>query len=320
MASSTEIRRRGLLAGSIAAAAATVGLLGSGRSQPPRAAVTPTGSPASDVQLRWLGNNSWEIRFGAVVVLIDPWLTRFKTGTYQPGGADPNTPIVSMPERIDPYVEKADLILLTHGHYDHISDIPYIAHRTGATVLGNETHLNLLRSMGAPEEQLCCVTGGEYIQYDGFTVRVLRSLHSFSGVRRKVAFAGTHTAAIPQPPQVISDLVEGGTLSYEIDVANRFQMINFGSSNFLENELTKIQADLVFVQPGSETIPRYLSRLLSALDYPRYVVPTHWDDFDLPLDQPAHDWGGLQGLQEGIASVSPKSKFVVFDHLESFTP
>jgi hypothetical protein len=26
-------------------------------------------------------------------VVIDPWLTRFKTGTYTKAGADPNTPI-----------------------------------------------------------------------------------------------------------------------------------------------------------------------------------------------------------------------------------
>jgi L-ascorbate metabolism protein UlaG (beta-lactamase superfamily) len=317
---SRTFRRRSLLVGSAAAAATVAGFVAPSWGQPRPAAVPLIRSIASGVQLRWLGNNGWEIRFADVVVLIDPWLTRFKTGTYLPGGADPKTPLVSQPERIDPHVTKADLILLTHGHYDHITDIPYIARRTGATVLGDETHLNLLRAMGAPEEQLSCVSGGEYIQFKGFTVRVLPSLHSLSGPRRKVAFAGTRTLAISPPPKVISDLVEGGTLSYAINVADHFQMVNFGSSNFLEHALAGLQADLVFVQPASEAVPQYLPRLLSTLGHPRFVVPTHWDDFDLPLDEPARDWGGLPGLQAGVASVSPNSKFVMVDHLEGFVP
>ncbi len=314
---SHTFRRRSLLAGSTVAAAAVTGLVTQNWGQTSPASAPLIQSIPPDVQLRWLGNNGWEIRFADVVVLIDPWLTRFKTGTFSPSGADPTAPLVSMPERIDPHVSKADLILVTHGHYDHITDIPYIARRTGATVLGNETHLNLLRSMGAPEEQLSCVNGGEYIQFKGFTVRVLPSLHSLSGARRKVAFAGTRTLPTPEPPKVISDLVEGGTLSYAINVADRFNMVNFGSSNFLEYSLAGLQADLAFVQPANEAVPHYLPRLLSNLGNPRFVVPTHWDDFDFPLNEPARDWGGLKGLQAGVASVSPTSKLVMFDHLES---
>jgi hypothetical protein len=70
---------------------------------------------------------------------------------------------------------------------------------------------------------------------------------------------------VSEPPKVISDLVEGGTLSYAINVADRFNMVNFGSSNFLEYSLAGLRTDLVFVQPASEAIPHYLPRLLSSL-------------------------------------------------------
>lgn len=55
------------------------------------------------------------------------------------------------------------------------------------------------------------------------------------------------------------------------------------------------------------TIHDYVSRLMHTLDYPRWVLPTHWDDFDYPLDQPTVDWGGLVPLQEALAAASPKT-------------
>jgi L-ascorbate metabolism protein UlaG (beta-lactamase superfamily) len=274
---------------------------------------------ASGVTLRWLGNNSWELRFGGTTVLIDPWLTRFRTGTYGPSGADPETPITSDPATIDRYVTRADLVLVTHGHYDHLPDVPYIAQRTGATVLGTETHLNLLRALGAPGDQLSEVRGGEHIQFDGFAVQVLRSAHSLSGPRRRVTYAGTRPAAPPPRPQVIRELVEGGSLAYMVTVGGT-AVLDLGSANYVRRELEGLRPDVVLLQPGGATVVDYVGELMEALGRPPVVVPTHWDDFDFPLDEPARDWGGLEALRAAVRSVSPRTDFVVVDHLEELTP
>src|SRR5207302_1030774 len=81
------------------------------------------------------------------VILIDPWLTRFHTGTYTSAGADPNTPLRVDTGLIDGYGLRADQILVTHGHYDHLTDVPHLAATTGATVFGTESHANLLRAL-----------------------------------------------------------------------------------------------------------------------------------------------------------------------------
>jgi L-ascorbate metabolism protein UlaG (beta-lactamase superfamily) len=39
----------------------------------------------------------------------------------------------------DSHVKRADFILVTHTHYDHVLDVPYIATKTGATVIGTES-------------------------------------------------------------------------------------------------------------------------------------------------------------------------------------
>ncbi|MGF1429873.1 MBL fold metallo-hydrolase [Kitasatospora sp. LaBMicrA B282] len=279
---------------------------------------------SSGVRLRWLGNNGWEISFGAeekpTTILIDPWITRFHTGTYTPQGADPTTPITVDTGLIDGLGLRADQILVTHGHYDHLPDVPYLAARTGATVLGTETHVNLLTALGAPEEQLSVVHGGEYLQFDGYTIQVINSVHSMTGPRSRVPFPGTRPGSPPPRPQVISDLVEGGTLAYLITIGDRLGILDHGGANYDAHQLAGLTPDVLLVQPGGASVPEYVPRLLDVLDHPPYVIPTHWDDFDQPLGRPARDWGGLDALETAVRRASPAARFVRLDHLETFTP
>src|ERR687890_193823 len=76
------------------------------------------------------------------------------TGTFAPEGAGPKTKLVIKPEVIDKHLGTADAILVHHGHYDHMADVPYVAKKTQATVLCTETHANLLRAMKTPDELL----------------------------------------------------------------------------------------------------------------------------------------------------------------------
>ncbi|QKV78988.1 MBL fold metallo-hydrolase [Amycolatopsis sp. Hca4] len=306
----TGISRRGLFGAGAAAAAILAGAPGLARA-------------ASGMTLRWWGNNGWEIRIGAKTILIDPWLTRFKTGTYTSAGADPHTPLSVNKALIDGYLDRgylhADHILVTHGHYDHLTDVPYLAERTGATVIGTETHLSLMAALGAPEDQLSIATGGEDLTFDGYTIRVLRSLHSATGPRARVAFPGTRSLSRRDRPRVIADLLEGGTLAYVVSGGGA-SVLDFGGANYIESELAGLRPDVVLLPPGGAKVTDYVPRLLRVLGNPRCVAATHWDDFDLPLGR-AHDPnGGLEVLRKAVAAASPGSEFVVLDHLGEFTP
>ncbi|WP_280367125.1 MBL fold metallo-hydrolase [Nocardia wallacei] len=311
----TDLNRRRLFGvGAAAAAALTAACASRGG-----------GPAASDATLRWWGNNGWEIRIGGKSVLIDPWLTRFRTGTYGKDGADPRTPLSVDTALIDAHLAaglRADHILVTHGHYDHLTDVPYLAQRTGATVLGTETHLNLLAALGTPESQLALVTGGEDLAFDGYSIRVLRSLHSELGARAQIPYPGTRPGlgvVKLERPQVIGDLVEGGTLAYQV-TGGGVSMLNFGGSNYIESEVAGLRPDVVMLPTGGAKVRDYVTRLLRAVGHPRYVLPTHWDDFDYPLAEPARDAGGLEPLRGAVAAASPDSEFVVLGHLQSFTP
>ncbi|ONI67050.1 MBL fold metallo-hydrolase [Kribbella sp. ALI-6-A] len=304
------VSRRGVLRG---AAVAAVGVAGSAAGL--RAATADErAAERQPVELTWWGNHAWQIRCGDSVVLTDPWLTRFRTGTYAPEGADASTRIVSKPSVIDKYVTKADAILVHHGHYDHLPDVPYVARRTKATVFGNETHLNLLRALRAPEDQLSQVVGGEYLPFSGFTIEVFRSLHSCGGARHQFAFPGTRPGAVPAKPRTIADLVEGGTLAYVITIGG-LRILSLSTAGFDPVAMKDLQVDVVLAAPGGE--PGVTDRLLATLKPVPLVIATHWDDFDEPLDEPAVDWGGLAKLRASV--VASGAEFRTVDHLQSIT-
>jgi L-ascorbate metabolism protein UlaG (beta-lactamase superfamily) len=315
----TGLSRRGLFGAGAAAATILAGVSAASAAPAPRG--------TSRMTVRWWGNNGWEIRVpgstGTKTILIDPWLTRFKTGTYTPAGADPRTPLSVNKALIDGYLDRgelrADHILVTHGHYDHLTDVPYLAKRTGATVFGTETHLSLMAALGAPEDQLAIASGGEDLTFDGYSIRILRSLHSATGERARVPFPGSRPLSRRDRPRVIEDLFEGGTLAYAVSGGGA-SVVDFGGSNYVESELAGLRPDVVLLPVGGAKVTQYVPRLLRTLGNPRFVAATHWDDFDLPLGQ-AHDPnGGVEVLRKAVTAASPASEFVVLDHLGSFTP
>ncbi|THV26545.1 MBL fold metallo-hydrolase [Glycomyces paridis] len=310
--STPSLRRRGLLKGTGAAAIATAA--GGGGLAAAQAA-SPT------VRLRWLGTNAWELSTDTATVLIDPWVSRFPTGAYTPEGADPETEIEVHRDVVDEHLPKADTILVTHGHWDHIADVPYVAEKTGATVLGTETHLNLLRAMDAPAEQLSQVVGGELYRFTNeagaeYTVEVFKSSHSTRGEHKQIQFGGTLPGRAPKRPKRIKDLVEGGSLTYLVDFGG-VSFFNLGSASFHEHEIEGIRPTVLFLQPGGGHSPDFVERLLAATGYPPYVVASHWDDFDEPLTEPAEIGADWRPLRDRVAAASPDTEFIVIDHLES---
>jgi len=94
--------------------------------------------------LTWHGHAAFEITTPAGhIVLIDPWLN------------NPLNPLVK--DKQDPieHIAKADYILLTHGHFDHVGDAVAIAKKTGAKLVANfELGTNLVKLQGFPKEQI----------------------------------------------------------------------------------------------------------------------------------------------------------------------
>jgi L-ascorbate metabolism protein UlaG (beta-lactamase superfamily) len=178
----------------------------------------------AQVFLEYLGAAGWRISDGTTVILIDPYLSRI-IGPPPPGRPFFRSPgdtrrvygwdDVAEPNlaAIDSHVQGADFILVTHTHYDHALDVPYIARKTGATIIGTESTNNVLRAYNVPEQQLITVRGGEDYEFGRLSVKVIPSLHS--PLDHKHLFSSAIAPAGMKAPLSLRQIhPEGGTLAY----------------------------------------------------------------------------------------------------------
>ena len=287
-------------------------------------------APASDsITLRYLGAAGWEMSAPSttspdpVVVLVDPYLTRAKYGDS--ASWDPNDPrpsftradtLFSDTEVIDAQIDRADFILVQHAHPDHVMDVPYIARKTGAVVIGHETTINIMRAYSIPESQLITVRGGEDYDFGEVSIRVIPSLHSPLNDKRYYQSEVVEKGATR--PLRISQLVEGGSLMYLVRMGGH-QIVTMGSMNFIEREVEGLRPDIALVgaAPSHLEINEYTPRLMRALGFPRVVMPTHSDNFQAPYGSALLDrteW--IQAFVEEMRVAAPNSRLIIPRQLE----
>jgi hypothetical protein len=87
-----------------------------------------------------------------------------------------------------------------------------------------------------------------------------------------------------------------------------------GSHNYIEREVSGLRPDVAIVGAGPERreIYQYTARLLRATGFPPLVLPTHWDQFNVPYS--ASQKPAMERLQSFIAEVkvaSPKTRVII---------
>jgi L-ascorbate metabolism protein UlaG (beta-lactamase superfamily) len=130
----------------------------------------PPPAPAGKTQVEWYGHAAFKVTTpSGKVLLIDPWLTNPLNATGAADVAGMNT---------------ADLILISHGHNDHIGDAVKIAQQTKAKLVAPfDLGQALNKFSGFPAEQSGMDTqgniGGRLVLLDGeVTIQFTPAMHA----------------------------------------------------------------------------------------------------------------------------------------------
>lgn len=111
---------------------------------------------AAGTQLTWYGHSAFKLTTPrGKILLLDPWITN---PANKKGAADLAG------------ITRADLILITHGHFDHVGDSVALAKRTGAKLVCTaDLGAALVAYAGYPKDQAGMDTQGNF----GGTVSLL---------------------------------------------------------------------------------------------------------------------------------------------------
>lgn len=201
------------------------------------------------IQVTFLGHAAFKlISPQGTVIFIDPFLKN-----------NPKTP-ADMKE-----VEKADLILVTHGHSDHLGDAVSIAQKTNATVIGIAELAGYLSKKGV-KNTVRMNKGGSY-SFKGIRITMVNAQHSSSTTE------GDQVIYTGEPTGFIIRFENGFTVYHAGDTAVMSDMKIFG--DIYKPDLALLPIGSHFTMDPQEAA--YACKLLR----PKYVIPMHYGTWPL---------------------------------------
>lgn len=211
--------------------------------------------------LTWLGHGSWRLDTAdGKRVYVDPWLS------------GPTAPEAEK----DP--ERADAIAVTHGHGDHVPDVPGLQQKLDCPVLGMIELMGWIGANGGLEDKLIGFNKGGTVEVAGITFTMTQAVHSSS------APDGTYTG---EPAGFVVG-ADGERIYFAGDTAV------FGDMALI----AKLYEPTVAVLPIGDHFtmgPKEAALALELLGKPR-CVPGHWGTFGLLTGTP----DALAGLTDAV--------------------
>jgi L-ascorbate metabolism protein UlaG (beta-lactamase superfamily) len=225
------------------------------------------------MKLQWLGTAGFRVEVGDQVFLIDPYLSRNAQAkpvqTIKPAG-----------------IGNAGQIFITHGHFDHLHDVPAIMAAGPAAVYCSVTAATTLARDGADTGRINAVdTDGFSSDFGAYRAEAFFSRHvkfDIPLVARTLWRIGPRYGSVSG---IHRNYPVGQVLSWRFTI-NGYSMHHFGSGGSTPEELEHLAArplDLLLVPLQGHTRICDIAFEYVRVLKPRLVIPHHQDDFYPPI-------------------------------------
>ena len=220
--------------------------------------------------ITWLGHSAFRLRTpGGKELLFDPWYT-----------GNPSFPAAARPKA-------ADLILISHGHSDHITDAAAMAKQAGATVVGIWEVTSWLGAKGV--QHLEPMNKGGTITSKGLRITMTDARHS-SSVDKDLTYLGEAAGFVVK-------LENDQTIYYAGDTSL------FGDMKLI-GELYK--PDIAFLPIGDRfTMGPDTAAMAAQWLGVKQVVPMHYGTFPLLTGTPYQLKQHLKGTGIEVLELQP---------------
>lgn len=233
------------------------------------------------LRVTYLGCNGYLLESAGAAVLVDPYFSRVGLCRVALG-----LEIAPRRERVEAALDelpreslrdKLRAVLVTHGHFDHLMDVPMIVQAFGAPVVGSPTSCFLAQAAGVGEGRTVPVAVGDERGWAGVDVRMLGASHD-RVLFGDVPYEGRLEAEPEAAPRKAGDWLLGRPLAYVIEMDGVRVYVDSGGTGRVPPPEGVGPVDLailgVATDDSRERLPAALRRLR-----PRYVLPSHQDDF-----------------------------------------
>jgi L-ascorbate metabolism protein UlaG (beta-lactamase superfamily) len=232
------------------------------------------------LEIVWLGVSGYRISYEGRDLYIDPYVSRVPLSSLllrRQAVPDP-----AALDRFLPPAGEAAGVLVGHTHFDHAVDAPAVARRFGCNAYGSGSLVHLMALHGLADR---AVEVEPYRTYElgPFEVEFVPSTHSKLLLGMAVPYSGELTC------EHLDGLCPGAykcgqVWGIHIAVAG-ISLYHQGSADLVDDAVRHKGIDVFLAGvAGRNFTERYWARILPRLD-PRVVVPTHYDDFFVPLGE-----------------------------------
>lgn len=245
-------------------------------------------------ELQWFGQSAFKITTdGGKVIMIDPFITK-----------NPKTPkaLKDLSK-----LGKVDLILVTHGHGDHVGDTAKLSSMNGAKVAMNA-------DMGHTFAQLGTVPYKRLIRFNksgpitplgpGITITMVRAEHSSEVVNNDPKTKNRTVHPGGEPSGYIIRLEDGYTIYHAGDTGV------FGDMKFI-GEYYKPDLALLPIGGHFTMDPAHAAYAVKNLLKVKHVVPMHYGTFGLLKGRPDQLVKALGGYPAKVSALNPGDKMKI---------